>query len=397
MGPATEASQLSDRLFDVVVVGGGAAGSAAAYALGARGVDVAMIDTHDPFPQDLRADKVSGDQIDLLKRLGLFESVAAASVRSDSVVNMRRGRVLDRVRSTEYNLPYEDLVNAIRRQIPDRATFVLGRVADIETSADRQSVRLSTGETLAARLVVLSTGGGEALRAKIGIVRRDVRPKHSVTIAFDLEPVGRDHFDFETLTIYGDAPRDRVDYISIFPFPGGTRANLFLYRDLSDPFFALLKSDPVAACRSVLPDIDKAIGPFRIVGKTHARPVDVYEVEKVERPGVALIGDAYRTSCPAVGDGLSRCFTDVDRLCNVYAPRWLATPGMDAAKIAEFYRDDVKRACDARAAKSLEYRRNSTIGVGMGWTLHRRRVLLQRRLRALGALLTGPRAEAASG
>ena len=40
---------------------------------------------------------------------------------------------------------------------------------------------------------------------------------------------------------------------------------------------------------------------------------------------------------------------DVERLCNVHIPQWLASPGMDAAKIGAFYDDPVKQAGDAFA------------------------------------------------
>lgn len=390
---AVEERFSSPHTFDVVVVGGGAAGAAAACALAARKASVALVDPHEFHPPDLKADKVSGDQIALMRRLGLFDVLNAAATRSDNVVNMQRGRVIDRVRSREYNLPYQDLVNAIRSALPPAVARIAGRVAHIEASEEKQRVELSGGETLEARLVVLATGGGEALRAKLGYVRRILHKDHCVVVAFDLRPLDRARFDFETLTIYGDAPRDGIDYLSLFPFPTGTRANLFLYRDIADPLFAGFKSDPKQALLCALPDLEKIVGPFEIVGKALARPVDLYEVDGLERPGVVLVGDAFRTSCPAVGDGLSRAFTDVERLCRVYVPQWLASPGMGAEKIGAFYRDPEKRACDARAAHAANYRRNSTCGRGMGWALHRRRVILQRRFRAtIGAALAPFRA-----
>ena len=60
-----------------------------------------------------------------------------------------------------------------------------------------------------------------------------------------------------------------------------------------------------------------------------------------------LVGDAFATSCPAAGTGARKVLVDVERLCNVHIPRWLATPGMGEAKIAAFYDDPVKQACDA--------------------------------------------------
>lgn len=384
------------RAFDVAIVGGGAAGTAVACALARSGVNAALIDLHEVCPPDFKADKVAGDQIGLLRRLGLFDALQQASARSDHVVNMRRGRVIDRIVSTEYNLPYEDLVNAMRRHMPDAVTRVIGKVAHIEASEDRQRVLLSNGATIEARLVILATGGGEALRASLGFRRRLVRKDHSISVAFDLRPIEREKFDFETLTVYGDAPRDGIDYLSVFPFPTGTRANLFLYRDIKASIFTAFRNDPKQALLTALPGIEKALGPFEVVGKASARPVDLYEVDGIDRPGVVLIGDAYRTSCPAVGDGLSRAFTDAERLGRVYVPQWLETPGMGATKIATFYRDPEKLACDGRASHAANYRRSSTIGRGMGWELHRRRVILQRRIRAMISGAIAPRRAAAS-
>ncbi|MFO1133750.1 MAG: FAD-dependent monooxygenase [Rhodoblastus sp.] len=390
MSGSIRAPAPASRSFDVVIVGGGAAGTAAACALGSGGVNAAIIDLHEVCPPDFKADKVAGDQIGLMRRLGLFDALVSAGVRSNNVVNMRRGRVLDRHGSCEYNLPYEDLVNAMRRATPSSVARIVGRVANIEATDDRQRVELSSGETIEARLVILATGGGEALRAKLGYVRRVLHKDHSVSVAFDLRAVGRAGFEFETLTVYGDAPRDGIDYLSIFPFPTGTRANLFLYRDMQDPIFAALRSDPKQAILTALPGLGAALGDFEITSKALARPVDLYEVDGVDRPGVVLIGDAFRTSCPAVGDGLSRAFTDAERLCKVYVPQWLATPGMGAYKIAGFYRDPEKLACDGRASHAAHYRRNSTVGRGMAWAMHRRRVLLQRRLRALIGVAPAP-------
>ena len=67
------------------------------------------------------------------------------------------------------------------------------------------------------------------------------------------------------------------------------------------------------------------------------------------QPGLVLVGDAFATSCPAAGTGCNKVFTDVERLCGTYVPRWLATPGMGAEKIAAFYEDAAKVAADAQS------------------------------------------------
>jgi 2-polyprenyl-6-methoxyphenol hydroxylase-like FAD-dependent oxidoreductase len=108
--------------------------------------------------------------------------------------------------------------------------------------------------------------------------------------------------------------------------------------------------------------------------------MDLYVVEGHRRDGVVLIGDAFQTSCPAAGTGVSRLLSDIDRLCTVHLPRWLATPGMPASKIAEFYDDPVKAAVDAKAARLAQYRRLLSTEPRLSWEVHRRQVRLRRRV-----------------
>jgi hypothetical protein len=126
------------------------------------------------------------------------------------------------------------------------------------------------------------------------------------------------------------------------------------------------------------------------------RPVDLYTCENHRRPGVVLIGDAFQTACPAAGLGMARLLTDVEQLCNVHVPDWLATPGMGAEKIATFYDDPVKRAFDAKALHDSEYRRAVCTEMTPSWRLHRTRVRAQETIwgwrRRILTLASRPRA-----
>src|SRR5262249_60597813 len=97
------------------------------------------------------------------------------------------------------------------------------------------------------------------------------------------------------------------------------------------------------------------------------RPVDLYVSTGYRQAGIVLLGDAFATSCPAAGTGCNKVFTDVERLCHVHIPAWLASPGMGEAKVAAFYDDAVKQACDAASeAKAYFLRTLSTAG-GFSW------------------------------
>src|SRR4029450_6434634 len=104
---------------------------------------------------------------------------------------------------------------------------------------------------------------------------------------------------------------------------------------------------PAEAIFGQLPRLQKITGAFEIASNVDIRPIDLYAVAGYRQSGVVLVGDAFSTSCPAAGTGVSKVFTDVERLCNVHIPRWLASPGMGEDKIAAFYDDPVKQACDS--------------------------------------------------
>jgi hypothetical protein len=75
---------------------------------------------------------------------------------------------------------------------------------------------------------------------------------------------------------------------------------------------------------------------------------------------------------PAAGNGTGRILTDLERLCNIHIPSWLASPGMAADKIAQFYDDPVKRAYDDAAASWACRLRSMPIEEGFTWNLKRR-------------------------
>ena len=271
----------------------------------------------------------------------------------------------------------------MRAQIPPEVNFVIGRVADLKTGPDSQQVVLVDGASVEARLIVLATGMGDALRHKLGIRRRLIAEKQSLSFGFNLTPTGGKPFDFRALTYYGERLVDRIDYLSLFPTAAGMRANLFTFREHTDPWIREFRQNPKAVLLQTLPGLGRHLGDFEIPGRVQNWLMDISVADNPRQAGVVLIGDAYQTSCPAAGTGVSRLLTDVERLCTVHAPDWLASPGMSADKIAQFYDDPIKQAMDAHALALAEYRRALTVEADFRWSLRRQAMLLRRRLLGL--------------
>src|SRR5258708_7189112 len=245
---------------------------------------------------------------------------------------------------------YDSLVNAIRAEIPPGVELLVAKVTTSSTSAERQKLTLSDGDVISARLVVLANGLNVGLRRQLGIERQIVSACHSISLGFDFAPVGRPDFNFPALTYFSERPSDRIPYLTLFPVGNKMRANLFVYRQFDDPWLRRMRHAPVETLNASLPKLRRITGEFRIAGDIKIRPADLYVSAGYRQPGVVLVGDAFETTCPVTGTGTDKVFTDVERLCHVHIPAWLATDGMAEDKIATFYDHPVKKACDAWAA-----------------------------------------------
>ncbi len=362
------------RHTDVVIAGGGLAGSVATAMLGRAGIDAVLVDPHPVYPPDFRCEKLDGVQLQTLRLTGLADAVTSASTPDQECWVARLGRLVDKLPGEQQRgIRYDTLVNTVRSQIPDRGKFIHAKVTDIAPGPERQTVKLSTGEEITARLVVLATGLNVGVRQKLGIDREVISPGHSISLGFDVQPVGQPAFPFSALTYFTERTADRMAYITLFPIGGTMRANMFAYRDLHDPWLKQFRDQPRETLIALWPKLHEIMGDFAVSGFVQIRPVDLYVTKNYRQNGIVLVGDAFSSSCPAAGTGARKALADVERLCNVHIPRWLASPGMGDAKISAFYDDPIKRACDTlsetKAFRLRSYSIDTTpYWVALRWT-----------------------------
>ena len=360
------------RYTDIAIIGGGLAGSTAAAMLGRAKIPAVLIDPHHTYPFDFRVEKISGDeQVGRFYQTGLAESVLRSATHAGENWIARFGYLLDKKPNRQYGIMYDALIAAVRAEIAAPAEIVYAKVTDIATSAERQKLTLSNGDTISARLVVLANGLSVGLRRNLGIERQILSAGHSISIGFDMMPVGRPAFEFPALTYFSERFKERVAYVTLFPIGNRMRANLFVYREVDDPWLREMRKTPAETMNAALPRLRRITGEYAVVGDVKIRPADVYVSTGYRQAGVVLIGDAFAATCPVTGTGTDKVFTDVAQLCNVHIPKWLATEGMDAEKIASFYDDPVKQACDAWSmAKAVNFRK-VTVETGLYWRAQR--------------------------
>ena len=359
------------RYTDVAIIGGGLAGSTAAAMLGRAGIPALLVDPHLIYPPELRCEKLAGEQLDLLRKTGLAEATLSAATLDGEVWEARFGYVVARKPSDQHGVMYDTLVNTMRAQIAPDVETIHAKAIAISNSAERQKVVLSNGEEISARLVVIANGLNVGLRHLLGIKRRVISECHSITLGFDVEPVGRAAFDFPALTYWPKRPDSRMAYLTLFPVGDAMRANFMVYRDMTDPWLSGFRQAPEQTMLAQMPGLQRMMGQFRVSGPVKIRPADLCVTDGYLQPGIVLVGDAFSTSCPAAGTGTTKVFTDVERLCNVYIPRWLSTDGMDIEKIAGFYDDADKRACEAQSLAKAYHLRSLSIDNALSWRARR--------------------------
>ncbi|MGY4361203.1 2-polyprenyl-6-methoxyphenol hydroxylase-like FAD-dependent oxidoreductase [Bradyrhizobium sp. i1.7.7] len=307
--PVTEPSAAAATaaiVADIAIVGGGLAGSLAASVLARAGHRVALVDKRAVHPDEFRVEKLGGQQLEMFRRLGFLHALENVACRYDRVLNIREGKVVDVGVGQAYGFSYAGLVAMARSQLPDPSNLIVDEVTAISPSNDVQHIELASGRRLEARLVVLATGMAGALGYKLGIKRRVLAERHSVSFGFSIARRDGTPFDFEALTCYGERTADGIDYLSLFPVPSGMRANLFMFRDPTDPIMRELRRQPEATVLRLLPGLRPYLGDFHVTDKVQNWVMDLTVVEGHLQPGIVLIGDAFQTNCPAAGTGVAR-------------------------------------------------------------------------------------------
>jgi menaquinone-9 beta-reductase len=169
------------HVHDVVVVGAGPSGSAAAHVLSRHGLDVLLLDRAD-FPRDKACgDGLTPRALRVLDEMDILSEVAKHGCRVDAYeVTAPNGRstsapitgqpgalVVPRLRLDEI---------VLRRAIASGARFE-GRVAvtRVEPSAREARVYADGGPTFHARVAVVATGAATAVLTRSGILKRQPR------------------------------------------------------------------------------------------------------------------------------------------------------------------------------------------------------------------------------
>lgn len=357
---------------DIVIVGAGLAGSAAATVLARRGLAVTVVDPYAECPPMFRAEKIEPSQAALFRALDLFDGVEPATRMIREIIHGRQGRVVHRKEIEQFGIAYCDIVNSVRAQMPSQVEFRQTRVEAINADPKRPSVVLTDGTRIECRLVVVATGMLGQMSERLGLTKTIVKDELSMAFGFMLERADGQPFAFDAVTYSPESIADKVGYLTLFRMGQFMRGNVFAYWGPREAATREMTREPVAFLKRVLPGLEAVIGSYSVAGKVEVFKIDLYRMRDCALPGVVLVGDACQSVCPATGMGLTKVLTDVDVLCNECLPGWLAVDEIGTQQTASFYAHPRKTAVDDRAVRLALAGRASVLDNSLHWRLRRR-------------------------
>ena len=352
-------------MIDVVVVGAGPAGSAAAILLAERGWSVTLLDKA-AFPRPkICGEYLSPEAARVLDRLGVLKAVDAAGAQplSGMRITAPDGTVLDGTYPTSGPWRgYRDHALAIRREVFDRILLERARALPVDVRERHRVIGLLMEGGLVrgvkaesadgapvevrSRLVVGADGRASVVAHALGLVR----PHRLQRLALIQHVSG-----IEGLGDRGEIYVDPPDYSILNPVaPGIVNLSLVVPLAHAKPFSARLETFMEARLRQ-LRHVPARLAGMKAEGPVMAMGPLAYRVGEPRVGGVLLAGDAAGFYDPFTGEGLYTALRSAELLAEVAHPA-LFTGDVSADALAPYPR--AKRAAfadKARVTRALQF------------------------------------------
>jgi 2-octaprenyl-6-methoxyphenol hydroxylase len=349
----------TQRPIDVLVAGGGFAGLAFAIALrqglgNSFTVTVADPALASPQSKDMRASAIAASARRLFEVIGAWQAVEAdAQPILDMVVT--DSKLDDAVRPTfltfggevEAGEPFAHMIEnrhlidaLVAKAKDDGVELRAAPVEDFDASDNTIAVRLKTGETLSARLLVGADGARSAVREKAGISTHGWNYDQSAivtTVAHERDHNGRAEEHFLPAGPF-----------AILPLTG--KRSSIVWTENTREAERLLALPDAEFHTELEKRFGLHLGDIEVAAPRRTYPLGLFTARSFIADRLALIGDAAHVIHPIAGQGLNMGLRD-------------------AAALAEVIADTARLGLDPGAAQTLEryqrWRRFDTMTMGV--------------------------------
>ena len=313
--------------FDIIIVGAGMVGSALACALGMQGLQVAVIEAHQPdfdWPDDSVDQRVSAITCasqQIFTSLGAWEAMCRQRVSP-----YRDMRVWDATGSGEIHFDSADLGEPLLGHIIenrviqfalyeklveyDNVTFIAPvSVTSMEIVPDRASVTLDDGRVLNAALLVAADGSRSKLRELAGIETQGWSYHQHGVVAHIT--TSKSHQETAWQRFMPDGP------LAFLPLSDGSSS--IVWSTTPEHADALLQLDDAAFLDALQTAFGDRLGRMLSCGPRAAFPLRMQHAKQYTQQRLALLGDAAHTIHPLAGQGVNLGLADAATLAEVIA------------------------------------------------------------------------------
>lgn len=331
--------------FDVVVIGGGLVGAAAALALARSGLKLALVEAapSPALPQDDSWDSriyaISPGNARFLGSLGAWATqdmrriapIETMQIQGDGNAELELSADEASVSALGYiaeSRQMQSVLWAQLRNMPEIGLFCPTQCLSLAWEKNCARLALSDGRSLTARLIVGADGGNSWTRteAGIGVNTRDYDQLGVVAnFSTGLPPrnVARQWFRKDGILAWLPLPENRMSMVWS-----------------TDPAHAreLLAMSSEALCAKVEEAGGSLLGPLTLLTSAAAFPLRLQNAEVMVKPRLALVGDAAHLVHPLAGQGVNLGFHDVISLAEVLMGRGAQADVGDYALLRRYER-----------------------------------------------------------
>ena len=312
--------------FDVVVVGAGVVGSAAALRLAAEGLRIAIVEAHEPpawnpATPDLRVYAFAPDAQALLEQLGAWAPVAAARAHpyrhmrvwdaagggelafdADQMGRSSLGHIV------EHGLLVDRLWAALARS-PSIERLCPDKLLELDQDEDEVVLTLQSGTRLRSKLVLGADGAASRVRSLLGVNTRDHDYAQQGVVAY--VSMQQPHQDTAWQRFLVTGP------LAFLPCADGRCSIVWTLPNAEAE--RVLALEPTEFCNEVTRAFDARLGEVTGVSERKGFPLRRRLTEPMAVGRVALVGDAAHVVHPLAGQGVNLGLRDVASLGRMVA------------------------------------------------------------------------------
>jgi len=305
--------------YSVIVVGGGIVGATTACALAVEGVDVALLDVHNPirqWPEDERADiRVSAltrASQNILTAVGVWDAMKQRSIGPYDQMHVwdasSAGELHFDAADTDYDVLGHIVENRVTvaalwdqlESLSNASILCPAKVMDLECHADNAKITLDDGTVLTTDVLIAADGRDSALREMAGIQTTGWEYKQDGLVA--TISTEKSHKNTAWQRFLPEGP------LAFLPLKNGDCSIVWtLKHETAQEYVALAEDEFLQKLEQASEGI---LGEIVSVGSRGAFPLRFQYAQQYTAEHFVLVGDAAHAMHPLAGQGANAGLLD---------------------------------------------------------------------------------------